>query len=954
MSLKSILSTIALFFCISLSAQEVREYDGSGNNLANPEWGSAEAEMPRISVANYADGISEPAGQGRPNPRVISNALFAQNGYLGDPMNLSDYLWVFGQFLDHDVVEVEGNPQEPAFIPVDFPDPHFNPGGAYQNVFIPMSRNMPFHGTGTSIGNPRQHENLLTSWIDGSNVYGSDEVRANYLRSFVDGKMKTSSGNLLPWNTISNEKDGPLDANAPFMADDVGFSHSLFVAGDVRANEQPLLIGMHTLFVREHNRLCDIILAEHPDWTDEQIYQKARKIVGGQLQSITYNEWLPAMGVNLPAYSGYDASIDATITNEFSAAAFRLGHTLLNSTILRMDDQGNTIPEGNLSLAQGFFNPAVVYTVGLEPYFKGMATQVEQQMDCKLIDDVRNFLFGPPGSGGLDLAAININRGRERGVPDLNTIRNSMGLTPHATFTHLNPDPTISGPMATVYDNNLDEIDAWVGMLAEEPMPGALFGETIMAIMESQFMALREGDRFFYLNDDGLTEDEKMTITSTKFRDIIMRNTNVLLMQENVFLATPHEDLCGASEQTAEFTGTVKNLLGTDAENVEVQISTMSGTLAGSVSAQSGTYTIANVPTCTYYNMSATVDSDNFRDGVSTLDLVLLARHTVGLQPITNPALIAAGDVNDDNTLNAFDLIDIQKLLLFIEDDFPQNTPAWKVVSEDDLNSDTFDPFMFDVVADTEYDLLEQGSTTNWITFKMGDISLNDVVPGSPEVIANKRSQLDLLLADQEFEKGETVEVVIPGKYLSTLYGLQGSFIFDDTQLLLDQVAATKGLNHRVIENEIAWTWHQAILDEADPIVFSFTALTSGVLSEAISLNGQKMKSLAANSELQESLVNYQFEEAEQSMPMDFALLQNFPNPALDMTTISWMLPSAEAVELKLYNQHGALVKSIAIDANKGLNTLDLETAELGSGQFYLYQLNSSFGSITRKMIILK
>src|SRR6202011_2516467 len=105
-------------------------------------------------------------------------------------------------------------------------------------------------------------------------------------------------------------------------------ANQLFLTGDVRGNENVLLVSIETLFVREHNRLADQFAAEHPEWTDEQLYQAARQVVGAEIESITYNEFLPALlgpGA-LPAYVGYDPSINPGIANEFSTAAFRVGH----------------------------------------------------------------------------------------------------------------------------------------------------------------------------------------------------------------------------------------------------------------------------------------------------------------------------------------------------------------------------------------------------------------------------------------------------------------------------------------------------------------------------------------------------------------------------------------------------------------------------------------------------
>src|SRR5690606_4666331 len=102
------------------------------------------------------------------------------------------------------------------------------------------------------------------------------------------------------------------------------------IAGDERANQNHLLLSIHTVFAREHNRLADQLKSLNPNWSDEQIYQKARHINVGILQNIIFEEWLQAMGLKLPQYAGYRKSVNPAIMNVFSAAAFRLGQTLVN------------------------------------------------------------------------------------------------------------------------------------------------------------------------------------------------------------------------------------------------------------------------------------------------------------------------------------------------------------------------------------------------------------------------------------------------------------------------------------------------------------------------------------------------------------------------------------------------------------------------------------------------
>jgi len=203
-----------------------RSIDGSGNNRDDAEIGAAFTDLLRLVDSDYGDSISSLAGEGRPSPRAIGNSVSAQEGSIPNTLGASDYLWQWGQFLDHDIDLTDGtDPPEFTDIVVPQGDPFFDPDGTGAQV-IPFNRSIYNESTGTGVDNPRQQLNEISAWIDASNVYGSDEERANALRTNDGtGKLKTSEGDLLPFNT-----DGLPNAGGP--------SPDLFLAGDVRANEQ--------------------------------------------------------------------------------------------------------------------------------------------------------------------------------------------------------------------------------------------------------------------------------------------------------------------------------------------------------------------------------------------------------------------------------------------------------------------------------------------------------------------------------------------------------------------------------------------------------------------------------------------------------------------------------------------------------------------------------------------
>ena len=487
---------------------EIRSLDGSGNNPTRPDWGRARTALLRRTTVGYADGAGAPAGDDRASARAVSNACAAADRSRPNARGASDFIWQWGQFLDHDLDLVLTNTSEPFDIEVPRGDPQFDPAATGTKV-IPLSRSVS-----TSAGGVRQQVNAITAYIDASQVYGSDEERALALRALDDtGRLKTSAGTLLP-----------MDATAAF------------VAGDIRVNEQVGLIAMHTVFLREHNFWADRIHRDHPELSDEQIYQQARAIVGAEMQAVTYNEFLPVLlgrGALRP-YRGYRPQVNPGIENVFAAAAYRLGHSMLSSTLLRIGANGRSIAQGNIALAEAFFNPTAVRQVGIDPYLRGMAAQRAQELDNQVVDAVRNFLFGAPGAGGFDLASLNVQRGRDHGLPGYNQVRADYGLPRVASFAGISRDPAVQAKLAAVYDSP-DDVDVWVGGLAEDHVPGAMVGATFLVILRDQFERLRDGDRFWY--ESYLPPDLVRMVRDQTLARIIRRNTSIgAELQPNVFL----------------------------------------------------------------------------------------------------------------------------------------------------------------------------------------------------------------------------------------------------------------------------------------------------------------------------------------------------------------------------------------------------------------------------------
>ena len=323
-----------------------RSADGSCNNFRQPKYGQTLTPVQRILPNAYSDGLLKPRnsqnGRDLPSARQVSVSVTSKEA---KPSRLNTNLFMaVGQFLDHDLTHVpmhdsDGNGVDccnvprngfedfTACLPISIPanDPFYQGRKRCMN----FARSMGAIDLDCQLG-PLQQVNQITHWIDSSNVYGSSKEESRRLRSFQSGLLRTEILNgeeLLPPNNDEKCIGGP--------------SERCFLAGDGRVNEQPNLAVMHTLFMREHNRIARQLKNLNPRWNDETLYQESKRIVNAEWQHIVYNEWLPIVigqqymrtfGI-FPLTQGfsnnYNTDLDPRITNAFASAAFRIGHTLI-------------------------------------------------------------------------------------------------------------------------------------------------------------------------------------------------------------------------------------------------------------------------------------------------------------------------------------------------------------------------------------------------------------------------------------------------------------------------------------------------------------------------------------------------------------------------------------------------------------------------------------------------
>jgi hypothetical protein len=505
---------------------DVRPVDGAETNPDHPDFGATGSALLRLAEAHFADGIGEMVTD-RPDVRTISNIVVDQEGSEPNTAGASDFLWVWGQFIDHDLDLTRQGNTEPANIPVPTGDPDFDPNGT-GTVELPFFRAVVLPGTG--VEEPREFANTITGFIDASMIYGSDATRAASLR--VDG------GKII----LDDENNLATDANGRILA------------GDVRAGENQALLTLHTIFAREHNRLVDELAERDPSLTPDELYQAARTRVEAEIQAITYNEYLPMLvGENAIAkYDGFDSTVNPGISTEFATAIFRLGHSQVSPEIQRLLENGQTIEAGNLALREAFgASPSVVAANGgIDPILRGLADGMSQQLDNQIVDDLRSLQIDVPVNGITDLASLNIQRGRDLGLPTYNELRQALGLDPAQSFADISSDPEVAARLEQAY-GSVDLLDLWVGALSEDHIEGGMTGELISTVLIDQFERVRDGDPFWSQNSD-LPRKEIDALWSTNLSDVILRNSDIGTIQDNAFLAY---DRVGGDEANNTLTG---------------------------------------------------------------------------------------------------------------------------------------------------------------------------------------------------------------------------------------------------------------------------------------------------------------------------------------------------------------------------------------------------------------
>lgn len=515
-----------------------RSFDGQCTHPRYPSQGSA--RTPFHSYFGKSFSARNMSGSGLASAREISNTVFHQfeESVLDDQYKLTEFTTFFGQFLDHSIVLTSNDIDDPTAvqdIPVKKNDVFC------KSPFIKFNRNKKSDRRGSASGSGWLRSiNVLPSAVDLFGVYGGPQL-ANELRLGKGGLMRTTGGSslLLPLNDENiNRFDSEM--NAPKAAE--SDRRKFFIAGDSRSNENPQLTALHTLFLRVHNSIAVKIKWDYPDQSDEWIFQSARRVNQALFQKIVYNEYLPAMigekledcPVTPDGVHCFNEKVRVMISDIFASAAFRVGHTMVGNFVHREGRNGEKMAK--LLLREVFFsNTSLLNTDDIGPYIRGIIKNQAQKIDNNIVDALRNNLFeNTPGEEGFDLAAINIQRGRDVNLPTFAEVKKKFLGVRVTSFKDISTDRNVRFLLEEVYSVP-QQVELWPGLLCEDHADGRAMGPTLIAIWKAEFERLRNGDAYFYLNKDRYDKDllefemlkDIINGTGPTMRELIIQHTDI-------------------------------------------------------------------------------------------------------------------------------------------------------------------------------------------------------------------------------------------------------------------------------------------------------------------------------------------------------------------------------------------------------------------------------------------
>ncbi|XP_033217913.1 peroxidase-like [Belonocnema kinseyi] len=479
----------------------------------------------RMLPADYADGISAPrlskSGKALPLPRTLSIELSPNAEIFDKKFTLA--AMEQGQIVAHDITLVHAPTRTsenqccskqgkldkdylnkslcyPLIIPKD--DPGYKDSGV--ECLNPFFRTITdLQNNCSTRGKAATQLAIVTHVADLSLVYGSEDNVTNTLREKKGGRLVVETRNNHDWPPTVKEMYNLCN----------GTAHICYRAGDSRINQNPQLVVLQIMLLRDHNRIADFLTKLNPHWSDEKTFEETRRILIAKHQSITYDEWLPTILGRENCYKNkliyktkdyvndYDPSVDPSIFNEFTAAAFRSLHTLIAGN-LKLAKENREFSNSSLKLGRLLFIPTDVEKgENFDDMARGLFTQPQERADKYYNKEITLFLGRITDKLGMDLRAFDIQRGRDHGLRPYVDYRTYCGLPKVLKwddFLDLISFEDVK-KLSKLYETPAD-VDLAVGASLEKNMPHSLVGPTFHCILTQQFLRTRIGDRFWYEN----------------------------------------------------------------------------------------------------------------------------------------------------------------------------------------------------------------------------------------------------------------------------------------------------------------------------------------------------------------------------------------------------------------------------------------------------------------------
>jgi hypothetical protein len=421
---------------------------------------------------------------------------------------------------------------------------------------------------------------------------------------------------------------------------------------------------------------------------------------------------------------------------------------------------------------------------------------------------------------------------------------------------------------------------------------------------------------------------------------------------------------CAPVPPTFNVSGGIENEEGAEVEYVAVEVEG-DNMQDVAMTGEDGAFGF-NLPSIENYTITPERD-DNILNGVSTYDLVLMSKHILQLEMLSSAYKIIAADVNHSGSVSTIDMVALRRVILFIDDEFPNNT-SWRFVDAEFVFPDPTDPFATSFPEIFTINSLTEDEVADFVGVKIGDLNCsaapNDLVGSGDD--RNADGELIFTLADQSLIAGETYQFEFEATDFDQVQGFQFTMSFNHNAIEFNEVEAGDLINisdgnfglHKLDEGVITASWNaksdaQSLENGKVLFSFSFTAMEDGRLSDLISLNSRFTKAEAYD---QHGLLGLSLQFVDESgivTSEQFELFQNQPNPFKDETVIGFYLPESGKATFKVFDISGRVIKSIEGEYSKGYNEISINRSELQSSGVLYYQLESAEHIASKKMVLL-